>query len=286
MGPLDQFSAFAVARMRGRLERLGGRPVEFSASGFWLLTVDDHVVFVTNRHNVDPALKHGSGTPFKLTEVDLQVRGAIDGRVGFHPVTNLRTAIWCASSADCAVIVDPALATGQRLDVGRIFREEDLAGEALFPTLQITDGASFIGYPGLRGRPWWDQAAELPIARIATIASIPTTEYRNDAVKTTDVMLVSGLSFSGSSGSPVFSHPKGNAASGEGNVAGRSYVPSKIIGIMSGHFWENPDDPPEMFRHSGLSYLTKSTAILALIAAARANGFKHPDDRHRAATTS
>jgi hypothetical protein len=249
MGPLDQFSAFAVARMRGRLERLGGRAVEFSASGFWLHTADDHVLFVTNRHNV------------------------------------LGTAIWCASSADCALIVDPALATGQRLDVGRIFREEDLAEEALFPTLQITDGASFIGYPGLRGRPWWDQAAELPIARIATIASIPTTEYRNDAVKTTDVMLVSGLSFSGSSGSPVFNHPKGSPAGG--NAADRSYVPSKIIGIMSGHFWENPDDPPEMFRHSGLSYLTKSTAILALIAAARASGFKHPeDDSHRAATSS
>jgi hypothetical protein len=273
MGPLDQFSAFAVARMRGRLERAAGRPVEFSASGFWLLTPDDHVLFVTNRHNLDPALKHGSTTPFRLTAVDLQVRGAVDGEVGFHPVTNLRTAIWCASSADCAVIADPDLSSGQALDVARIFREEDLAAEALFPALQITDGASFIGYPGLRGRPWWDQAAELPIARIATIASIPTTEYRNDAVKTTDVMLVSGLSFSGSSGSPVFNQPKGIPPGH--NVEGRAYVPSKIIGIMSGHFWENPDDPPEMFRHSGLSYLTKSTAIRALIAAARNNGFRH-----------
>jgi hypothetical protein len=97
-------------------------------------------------------------------------------------------------------------------------------------------------------------------------------------------MLVSGLSFSGSSGSPVFNHPKGSSPGG--NVVDRSYVPSKIIGIMSGHFWENPDDPPEMFRHSGLSYLTQSTAILALIAAARANGFKHPYNSHRTATSS
>jgi hypothetical protein len=274
MGPLDQFSAFAVARMRGRLERPGGRPVEFSASGFWLLTPDEHVLFVTNRHNVDPALKHGFGTPFKLTAVELQVRGAVDGEVGFHRVTNLQTATWWASSADCAVIADPAFDSAQTLDIGRIFREEDLAEEGLFPALQITDGASFIGYPGLRGRPWWDQAAELPIARVATIASIPTTEFRNDAVKTTDVMLVSGLSFSGSSGSPVFNQPKGIPPGR--NIDDRSYVPSKIIGIMSGHFWENPDDPPEMFRHSGLSYLTKSTATLTLIAAARGRGFKRP----------
>ncbi len=272
MGLLDQFSAFAVARMRGRLERPGGRPVEFSASGFWLLTSDEHVLFVTNRHNVDPTLKHGVGTEFNLTAVELQVRGPADGTVGFYPVTNLSTAIWCAPSADCAVIAAPALARSQTLDVGRIFREENLAEAAVFPALQITDGASFIGYPGLRGRPWWDQAADLPIARIATIASIPTTEFRNDAVKTTDVMLVSGLSFSGSSGSPVFNQPKGIAPGGD--IHDRSYLPSKIIGIMSGHFWENPDDPPEMFRHSGLSYLTKSTAILALVATARSAGFK------------
>jgi hypothetical protein len=258
--------------MRGRLDRPEGRPVEFSASGFWLLTVDGHVLFVTNRHNVDPTLKHGVGTSFSLTAVDLQVRGAVDGAVAFHPVTNLRAAIWCAASADCAVIADPALAAGETLDTGRIFREESLAEPALFPALQITDGASFIGYPGLNGRPWWDQAAELPIARLATIASIPTTEFRNDAIKTTDVMLVSGLSFSGSSGSPVFNQPKGIAPGGD--IHDRSYVPSKIIGIMSGHFWENPDDPPEMFRHSGLSYLTKSTAILDLIATARSAGFK------------
>jgi hypothetical protein len=271
---LDQFSAFAVARMRGRLERPGGRPVEYSASGFWLLTPDDHVLFVTNRHNLDPALKHGFGTPFRLTAVELQVRGTVDGEAGFHRVTNLPTATWCASSADCAVIADPVFDSGPPLDSERIFREADLAEEALFPELQITDGASFIGYPGFRGRPWWDQVAELPIARVATIASIPTTEFRNDAVKTTDVMLVSGLSFSGSSGSPVFNQPKG-FPSGR-TLEERSYVPSKIIGIMSGHFWENPDDPPEMFRHSGLSYLTKSTAILTLIAAARGHGFKHP----------
>jgi hypothetical protein len=274
VGLLDEFTAFAVARMRGRLERPGGRPVEFSATGFWLLTSDGHVLFVTNRHNVDPTLKHGVGTPFHLTGVELQVRDSVDGAVTFHPVANLDTAIWCAPSADCAVIADPGLVGGQMLDVGRVFREENLAETAMFAALQITDGASFIGYPGLRGQPWWDQATELPIARLAAIASIPTTEFRNDAVRTTDVMLVSGLSFSGSSGSPVFNQRKGIPSGGD--IHDRSYVPFKIIGIMSGHFWENPDDAPEMFRHSGLSYLTKSTAILALIATARRAGFRHP----------
>jgi hypothetical protein len=272
MGLLDQFAAFAVTRMRGRLDRPGGRPVDFSASGFWLATTDGHLLFVTNRHNVDPKLKHGAGTSFALAAVELQVRRALDGKVAFHPVTNLSSSVWFAPSADCALIADPRFAGAAMLDRGKIFREANLAEPDVFPALQITDGASFIGYPGFRGRAWWDQVADLPIARLATIASIPTTEFRNEAIKTTDVMLVSGLSFSGSSGSPVLNHPKGLPPGGD--VQDGSHVPSKIIGIMSGHFWENPDDPPEMFRHSGLSYLTKSTAILELIATARRSGFE------------
>ncbi len=41
----------------------------------------------------------------------------------------------------------------------------------------------------------------------------------------------------------------------------------------AGLFREKPDDPPEMFRYSGLSYLTKP-APLELLATARAAGFK------------
>jgi hypothetical protein len=43
-----------------------------------------------------------------------------------------------------------------------------------------------------------------------------------------------------------------------------SYVKPKVLGIMSGHWWD--EEPPEgMFYHSGLSYFTRSTAILELI---------------------
>ncbi len=45
MGPAFRISTLAVARMRGRLERLGGRPVELSVGDLWLLTLDDYVVF-------------------------------------------------------------------------------------------------------------------------------------------------------------------------------------------------------------------------------------------------
>ena len=72
--------------------------------GTWLVTTDGHVLFVTNRHNVDPKLKHGMGTSFTLASVELQVRGGLDGKVAFHPVTQLSSTVWCAPSADCALI--------------------------------------------------------------------------------------------------------------------------------------------------------------------------------------
>jgi hypothetical protein len=43
---------------------------------------------------------------------------------------------------------------------------------------------------------------------------------------------------------------------------------------MSGHFDEEVEQTPEMFRHSGLSYLTRSTSIIALLAEARAVGYR------------
>ena len=70
-------------------------------------------------------------------------------------------------------------------------------------------------------------------------------------------MLFRSLSFSGSSGSPVISHEKG--------IPGISgYVEPKILGIMSGHWW---DEEPEsgMFFHSGLSYFTRVTSIRELV---------------------
>ena len=73
-------------------------------------------------------------------------------------------------------------------------------------------------------------------------------------------MLVSGLSFSGSSGSAVISHEKGIRL-GVG-LSGSNYVEPKLVGIMSGHWWN--DEKQDAFQHSGLSYLTSSIAIIDL----------------------
>ncbi|MFX9181044.1 hypothetical protein ABTN76_20040, partial [Acinetobacter baumannii] len=74
--------------------------------------------------------------------------------------------------------------------------------------------------------------------------------------------LVTGLSFGGSSGSPVFTYEVGFNCPEGIKYSGR-YVEPKLIGIMSGHWF---DKIPEKFNHKGISYFTKATSILSLIA--------------------
>lgn len=82
------------------------------------------------------------------------------------------------------------------------------------------------------------------------------------------VYIVSGLSFQGSSGSPVFLHLSGIKIQSSNGISVTGATDTlrvqKIIGIMSGH-WREQSDTPSMFKHSGLSYYTRSTAILDLL---------------------
>ena len=124
------------------------------------------------------------------------------------------------------------------------------------------DFVSFIGYPGSNGLGWWDQRWNTPIARMATIASNPAVPFTHDSISTADVTLVSGLSFSGSSGSPVLLHQKGLRTSGL--VVDPAFTPAMLLGIMSGHWWD-VTEKPAMFKHSGLSYFTRATSISLLL---------------------
>lgn len=93
-------------------------------------------------------------------------------------------------------------------------------------------------------------------------ASVPSIPFTNRDIRTTDTILVSGLSFAGASGSPVFLPPRGLAPGGDVNDP--DWRPALLIGLMSGHFWKS-GATPEMFRQSGLSYLTRSSTIWELL---------------------
>ena len=207
------------------------------------------------------------GSSCKLALQTLKIRTRIlrptgwNSISGFHEVRLDDQPIF-HSSADVALLKNPVFVSMPTDFAVSCFQYDDLADKSwLQNNLHAMDMASFIGFPGKNGKPWYDEQWNLAIARTVNIASLPAVGYSNSQVPTTDTMLASGLSFSGSSGSAVVSHEKGIKL-GEG-LSGGNYFQPKLIGIMSGHWWG--EDKPDVFQHSGLSYLTSSAAIISLM---------------------
>jgi len=255
-----------VTRIRVTFQDDIGNNKTILGTGFWIGDKNARF-FVTNRHNLDAKMKLGHESRFMPINVEIQLRRII-GRnyypeTNFFRVSDFAKCLRIHQSADVAILHDPRFE--ERMDgfEQTFFYREDLAtAEFLSNHLFPMDIASFLGFPGRNGQAWWDELWQFPIARTVNLASWPKIPFTNASIPTSDIMLVSGLSFSGSSGSPVISHQKGIKL-GNG-LSGGGYVSPKLIGIMSGHWW-NEDPIDGMFFHSGLSYLTRSTSIIELL---------------------
>ncbi len=308
-------TVFSVARIQpyfiadGTAREIGAESP--AATGFWVLAqtrqeqlvleqgrpprispADFVSVFVTNRHVVDQRLT-SAGSTFRLSRVEIELRQRHQGEradiareTKFFEVSNLESALFVADTADCAIICAPTW----RDDDGRhgpaaAIADSMVAGEDAFANgnIEICQPVAFIGFPHAGGPGWWDTGWNFAIAREASIASLPHVPFTNDSIKTSDVTLLSGLSFNGSSGSPVFTHRKYDLdhvtaafqLAGALNSQPLRAIEPLLVGIMSGHF-NRPADEPEMLRHSGLSYMTRSTTIRALLDQAKANAFHNP----------
>lgn len=251
-----------------------------SGTGFWMRLKSGRTCFVTNRHNIDPTVKFPNEPNLRLESASIELRQN-SGANDVEPIYNFQTRyfelaeegneIIALDNADCAVILPKFKESTEGFSFCAAFAEEDLADEDfLKKTLRPVADVFFIGFAGrsadsVTGRQsssWWDTKWNLPIARSAVIASVPFLDFNNSGIKTKDVLLVSGMSFSGSSGSPVISKEVGFLA--KPPIKCGNHVPEKVIGIMSGHWWAEADYP-EIFKHSGLSYFTCSSSILHLI---------------------
>jgi hypothetical protein len=252
--------ATRVARLLVKFQDDLGNTLDVSGTGFWVKN-SSRSFFITNRHNLDATLKLGPDTKYKIVEVAIQLRRCKGDQYFAETLFGQCDApeIRLHATADVGAICEPKYKNDTSGFGHDAIRTEEIATQDFLATgVAPMDFASFIGFPGRSSEPWWDKAWEMAIARTVNIASLPAIRYSNPAVLTGDVMLVSGLSFSGSSGSPVILHSKGIKLGGA--LTGGNYVPAKVIGIMSGHWWN--DEPRDgMFFHSGLSYLTRSTAI-------------------------
>lgn len=255
-------------------------------TGFWMRLASGKDVLITNRHNVDPSIKFPDNPDFKLHSLKIELRrisASGDNRPTISPETQFfeisdNSQLFASANADCAICVANFKNPNEDFPVTAPFEESDLADDDFFlKELRPAHELYFIGFAGRRSdqtanRPaqsWWDTKWNFPVARSAVVASMPFLTFRNETIKWDDVLLVSGMSFSGSSGSPVISREIGfrstpPSAPGSIKIKFEGYAPEKLIGIMTGH-WQSKHDTDDAFEHSGLSYITRSTSIIHLI---------------------
>jgi hypothetical protein len=260
-------------------------------TGFWITLSDGEMGLVTNRHNLDPEIKF-PGQGLELRELKIEVRKYHDD----YPDAGLpETRFFTVDpdsprllhrDADCAVLPNPKYVEELPSGFKSVPWNSMFVADNFFyrDHVELGDPTMFVGFAGRSGAAWWDTAWTLPIARQATIASTPNVPFSNPQIPTKNVLLVSGLSFQGSSGSPVFMGKKVIPDDPDDDPLHMTLRPQmtdvKIIGIMSGHFQERVEDEADMFRHTGLSYFTRSQAIQDLIMPsmyARAMGLPDPD---------
>ena len=196
-----------------------------TGTGFWLATSQEHVHFVTNRHNIDPTMHRAELRAYRFCSASISLRAfslkdslpcrdvmtlelSADGIKIFYPkdggdVVLLRgEKLWIPADPNQALVGIP----GNSLSYHR--------------SPEILDKLFFVGFPGKQR----DAAAyDLPIIRSCVIASLPGIDYSEEerTIGSANTCLVEGLSFGGSSGSPVFKDFEGTL---------------ELFGIMSGHF--------------------------------------------------
>lgn len=275
----EEFSNIATRVKTTFVDDLGNH-ITGIGTGFWYTEDGFSRAFITNKHNLDPKLNPNLGKKYQLQDIEIELR-RIEGKEILTDETKFfkikdYLGLFHSQNEDVSLIhlpqfEDAATKTFQH-SAAMHGANQALADERFFKNnVRMMDSCCFVGFPGSpkTKEEWWDKKGNFPIARNASIASRSDGYYKNESIVTNDVILVSGMSFKGSSGSPVFSFQKG--LKGVLKMAGtedENYVPPKLIGIMSGHWQTNE---PDMFKHGGLSYFTRSTSILRLIEQAKEN---------------
>jgi len=276
---LDKITEQAITRLKVVFVHNTGHEKEpIGGTAFWIKTKEGEDVLVTNKHNVFPEMKDAKYKGYKVASLSVQLRkknkGGFDKETKFFEIDLENMEGFVHTSADVALIFNPTFKDDSTTNNNGCFGYSsilysNIADENwIVETTSMLDAVAFIGYP----KSWYDDVWELPIARKAEMASGPKKSFDKKGI-TSDVTLVTGLSFGGSSGSPVIILPKGiqaisvKTSSAEGGTENFTYIPAKVVGIMSGHLdWVVVKAKEDLLTpHSGLSYFTRSSTILEML---------------------
>ena len=245
-------------------------------TGFFVLTEpEQRFCLVTNRHLVDTRLIKGPVTDFELDKLEIGLRTKADHLQDTSSIFRSLSDPRAYHALNAPVVDYPAPVIA--LFVSRNFSEgmeefwidaipeSSLATHRQFIDLvRPMDQVSFVGFPGTAKSEWWDTRINLAISRTGYISSLADGYFSNQSVMTSNVVVVSGLSFAGSSGSIVVAHDKTLTRIEPDGKREDTSIYAMVVGVMSGHWWE-ASQTPIMFEHSGLSYFTRSSSICKIL---------------------
>ncbi|MCF2523447.1 hypothetical protein [Bradyrhizobium sp. G127] len=225
-----------------------------SGTAFYAIK-DGKQFLVTNRHNVDAAMKNIKYAGYQMANI--RVSGYFGGEhlVGDFAGQEIFLGFPQNSIEDVAAI-DVTSATyhvnKSKNMMTNYVGQSLIASDAELSKLDICDMVALPGYPD-----FYDRNGDRPIMRMGTIASDPASDYRDHEMEPGRRIAYEAFSSSGSSGSPVFALAKG--FKGGVGITGGYVRELKLIGINAGHL--NGRDGMQS-HHSGISYCFKSTCIL------------------------
>lgn len=243
--------------------RKGDETIELRGTGFFLKR-DDALIFVTNRHVVEPGYSNAQYKGFEVSEFRFETffSGKPDEIPRDHSeviIENWQDFIFHSNPHNdvaCLKTFKPKkVNSSDTIIINQFIPYEFLAtDEWITSKLSVCDTIAYPGFPE-----WYDRQNNTPIFRMGTIASDPRLNYScfpgaPDASR----IAYEGFSSGGASGSPVFAIQRG-FPTGDGISAPENfYREVKLIGINAGHFNDQKG-------HSGISYLYKSSAIHDII---------------------
>lgn len=273
MSGLNIDFCLSICRLKALFADDIGNSQTITGTGFWMTSPCGNRVFITNQHNIVLGYYREEYKNYSLKKIEIELR---DYSINKFSPTPKMFAVYnydCILSPKSDVAILHDVSFFGPIDNFRYISPDALqwlADDLFFHKYcGITQEVSFLGFP--HGK--FDEDGNLPIAGHAIFASIPNRSFRNQHIKTDDIILVDGRSFKGSSGSPVITFPRGTSirvdVGGPCNTS--DYCPQKIVGIMSGHLHQDGQWIPDLdvkredfLNHSGKSYFTRSTSILKL----------------------
>jgi hypothetical protein len=214
---------------------------------------------ITNRHNVDAAMKHPKYAGYR--PVGLEISGYFGNRylhatlaqteltIGFPD--NLDEDVAAINLTNVGFIVEPPLDM-----LVNYISYSLVADDSHLSKLDICDMVAIPGYPD-----FYDRNGERPIVRMGTIASDPDSNYQDADMRPARRVAYEAFSSAGSSGSPVFALAKGWKA-GAG-MSGGYFREMLLVGVNAGHLRGRDGMDTS---HAGISYCFKSACIIEAIA--------------------